>query len=62
MKSSLPMILTAAATITCAAIILLTMVVKSHGQTVMLRSACDVPHREQLKPAYYGPVSRKEEQ
>jgi hypothetical protein len=28
---------------------------------VMLRSACDVPHREQLKPAYYGPVRRKEE-
>ena len=56
MKSSLPMILTAAATITCAAIILLTMVVKSHGQTVMLRSACDMDRLDGLKGGYWRPM------
>lgn len=56
MKMSLPMILTAAATITCAAIILLLMVAKSHGQTVMLRSACDMDRLDGLKGGYWRPM------
>ena len=56
MKMSLPMILTAAATITCAAIILLLMVAKSHGQTVMLRSACEMDRLDGLKGGYWRPM------
>lgn len=58
MHFAIQVVVSAVATSACVFALVLLMVVSgmSKPQTVMLRSACDVPHREQLKPAYYGPI------
>ena len=58
MHFAIQVVVSAVVTSACVVAFVLLMVVSgvSKPQTVMLRSACDVPHREQLKPAYYEPV------
>jgi hypothetical protein len=58
MHFAIQVVVSAVVTSACVVAFVLLMVVSgmSKPQTIMLRSACDVPHREHLKPAYYGPV------